>query len=111
MSFSINPPFIHEFHTILVVAEADGVFSRNTKTTGLHPSTSDPIVKDDVNIVGVFVPSKRLMISLSSDNVLDFMGPVRSEHLNLEVGDFINGFTSDFQYFFLRITEVVISSD
>ena len=111
MSFSINTPFIHEFHTILVVAETDGVFSRNTKTTGLHPSTSDPIVKDDVNIVGVVVPSERLMISLSSDNVLDFMGPVRSEHLNLEVGDFINGFTSDFQYFFLRITEVVISSD
>jgi hypothetical protein len=64
-----------------------------------------------VNVVGVFVAYKRLTISLSSKNVLDFMGLVRSEQVNLKVGDFINGFTSDFQYFFLHITRVVISSD
>ena len=43
--------------------------------------------------------------------VLEFVGPVRSEHQNLEVGDFVRGFTSEGQYFFHHIENILFTSN
>ena len=110
--FSLNTTFIGELHTLFVIAEADGVFSKNVETTEVWASSSDPIVKEGLNVVGVFVPTELLGISLSPDsNALEFDGPVRPEHKNLVAGDFVVGFTSEEEYFFLLVINIVSSSD
>ena len=43
--------------------------------------------------------------------VLEFVGPVRSDHQNLEVGDFVRGFTSEGQYFFHHIENILFTSN
>lgn len=43
--------------------------------------------------------------------MLEFVGPVRSEHQNLEVGDFVRGFTSKGQYFFHHIENILFTSN
>ena len=110
--FSLNTTFIGELHTLLVIAEADGVFSKNVEATEVRASFSDPIVKEDINFVGVFVPTELLNISFSPDsNVLEFDGPVRLEHKSLVVGDYVVGFTPELDYFCLLVINVVLSSD
>ena len=114
--FSLNTTFDGELHTILVIAEVDGMYSRNVEPTEIYSTISSPTIKDDVNIVGVFIPTENLDIfvskTLSTNNsLLEFIGPVRSEHKNLTLGDFVRGFTSEGDPFFLLVIEVVVSSD
>ncbi len=64
--FSVNTAFLGELHTIFVIAEADGVFSTNSDATEIYASSSDPIMKDGVNIVGMFVPTQNLNITITA---------------------------------------------
>ncbi len=64
--FSVNTTFLGELHTIFVLAEAGGVFSTNSDATEIYASSSDPIMKDGVNIVGVFVPTQNLTITIAA---------------------------------------------
>jgi hypothetical protein len=109
--FSLNTTYDGELHTLLVIAEADGVFSRNVESTVVYASSSDPVLKEDVSIVGVFFPTENLNVTLSSNNsVLEFDGPVRQEHLSLTAGEYIIGYTTEFVLFTLLIINVEESS-
>lgn len=110
--FTLNTTFHGELHTLLVIAEVDGVYSRNTDATDLYASESDPVMKEDVNIVGIFVPTDNLDIIVSPDNtILEFDGPVRQEHKDLAVGDYCLGFSTSKEIFMLLVTSIVESSD
>ena len=75
-NFSLNTTFIGELHTLSVIAEAGGVFSKNVEATKVRASSLDPIVKEGVKFVDVFVPTELLDISLSPvSNALEFDGP------------------------------------
>ena len=45
-NFSLNTTFIGELHTLSVIAEAGGVFSKNVEATKVRASSLDPIVKE-----------------------------------------------------------------
>ncbi|KAL3787484.1 hypothetical protein HJC23_001134 [Cyclotella cryptica] len=110
--FSFNTTAYGELHSILVIAEVDGVFSRNREATELYSSASDPVMKEHVNIVGIFVPSDLLNITVREDNkVIVFDGPVREEHKNLVVGDYIFGFSTSLEVFCLLVTSIIEFSD
>ena len=64
--FSVNTTFLGELHTVFVIAEADGIFSTNSDATEIYASSSDPIMKDGINIVGMFVPTQDLTITITS---------------------------------------------
>jgi hypothetical protein len=64
--FSLNTTFLGELHTVFVIAEADGVFSTNVEATELYASSSNPVMKEGVNIVGMFIPTENLTISITA---------------------------------------------
>jgi hypothetical protein len=63
---SLITTFLGELHTVFVIAEADGVFSINTMATEIVASSSDPVMKDGVNVVGMFIPTQNLTISITA---------------------------------------------
>ena len=111
--FDLNTTFYGEAHALLVIAEVDGVLSRNANGIEVYASEVDPVVKEDVNIVGIFVPTDRLEVRVSEDNtMLEFDGPVRQEHKDLVAGDYVYGISSaPNEEFFLLVTSVIESSD
>lgn len=109
---SLHTEFHGELHTLFVLAEVEGVLSSNTEDTELVASELEPMLNDNINLVGVFIPTTRLNVTLSADNsVLEFDGPVRQEHKNLSSGDYVLGFTSELQVFCLQVIEVMLTSD
>jgi hypothetical protein len=112
LEFTFNTTLYGEMHSILVIAEVNGVFSRNTEATSLYSSEADPVLKEGVNIVGIFVPTENLLIKVSDDSkVLEFDGPVRQEHKDLVMGDYVLGLSTSLEIFCLLVTSVVESSD
>lgn len=110
--FTLNTTFYGELHSLLVLAEVDRVFSRNTDATYLYSSKSDPVMKEDVNIVGIFVPTEHLDIKFTTDSkILEFDGSIRQEHKNLVVGDYALGFSSSLEIFCLLVTSIIETSD
>ena len=111
--FDLNTTFYGKAHALLVIAEVDGVLSRNANGIEVYASEVDPVVKEDVNIVGIFVPTDRLEVRVSEDNtMLEFDGPVRQEHKDLVAGDYVYGISSSpNEEFFLLVTSVIESSD
>eukprot|EP00985_Skeletonema_marinoi_P007176 scaffold3135_cov181-Skeletonema_marinoi.AAC.1 len=122
--FELNTTFYGELHSIIVIAEVDGVYSRNTDGIDVYASEMDPVLKEDVNIVGIFVPTNLLTITINEDNtMIEFDGPVRQEHKDLAVGDYVYGISNSSsietgtalgtknEEFLLLVTSVVESSD
>ena len=109
---SLNTTYHGELHTLLVIAEVDDVLSRNNEATSVYVSSSDPIRKDNLKIVGVFFPTENLNVTLNADNsLLQFNGPVRQEHLDLTEGEYILGYTTDFNLFLLLVLDIVEASN
>jgi hypothetical protein len=99
-------------HSLLVTAELNGLFSKNTATTEIIVSSSTPHVRDGIDVIGIFAPSENLDIVLGVPNSLEdphdllFAGPLQSDHFNLIVGDHIFGFSSEASPFIRRINEI-----
>jgi len=110
--FVVTTPYLGQVHTLLVTAHLDGNNSPNTLSRQVVVSSSDPHIRDDVRVVGVFFPTVRLEIQVETvpegtEHALSFVGPVSIEAQNLEVGDIMTGFTSEFDPFVRRVLEIV----
>jgi hypothetical protein len=109
--FELNTTFYGKMHSLLVIAEVEGVYSRNTDAIDVYASEVDPVLKENLNIVGIFIPTDLLDITVNEDNsMIEFDGPVRQEHKDIVAGDYVWGITRS-QEFFLLVTSVVESSD
>ena len=106
---------------VFMSANYDGTYSTNTGSSRLHVSNDNPLFKDSVNVVGLFVPiPNNLTITVddilpsdsSSDHFVNFTGgPFTSETEGLQPGDYIIGFDSEYFKSFLRyVVEKVESS-
>lgn len=106
----IETPFYGQNHSLLVKAQYNGEYSTNTKSTVVVASSMDPHIRDEVNVVGVFIPTPRVVITLevAADvpHQLSFIGPVAPQARDLKVGDIVTGFTSDFDPFTRRIVAI-----
>ena len=113
----LNSTFHGELHSLLVVAELNGLFSQNTANTEIEVSDTSPKLQEGVDIKGIFVPSEDLQITLDtvdSEDLLhdlSFAGSLQQEHLDLNVGDNIFGISSEVSNFFRRIIAVKHSAD
>jgi hypothetical protein len=109
---SVETPYFGEKHSLLVTAQVGGEYSTNTRSKAIVASRSDYHIRDEVNVVGVFFPTSRLVIKMDDvsdgmEHSLSFIGPVSTHAQNLTVGDFITGFTSEFDPFARRILEII----
>ena len=62
-------------HTFFMTAELNGVYSKNTALTQIVVSSESPKLKAGVNIVGIFVPSKTINITLAPTGFEDSRSP------------------------------------
>ena len=60
----VESPYFGQEHSLLVKVQFGGEYSANTKTNSIVVSENSPHVRDDVNVVGVFVPTPRVLIIL-----------------------------------------------
>jgi hypothetical protein len=109
---SVETPYLGEKHSLLVTAQVGGEYSTNTRSKVIVASRSDPHIRDEVNVVGVFFPTSRLDIKVDNvpdgtEHSLSFIGPVSTQAQNLNVGDFMTGFTSEFNPFSGGILEII----
>ncbi len=117
LEIELNSAYVGELHSLLVVAELDGLFSKNTLTTRIRVSDTSPKLREGVEIKGIFVPSEDLQITLGTPNSIDlphnlsFAGSLEQEHLALSVGDNIFGFNSKACNFLRNIVAVEESSN
>ena len=107
---SVETPFYGKEHSLLVKAQYNDDYSLSTKWKVVVASGKDPHVQDGVNVVGVFIPTPRVTITLEVtgdiEHQLSFIGPVAPQALNLVVGDIVTGFTNNFTSFARRIVGV-----
>jgi hypothetical protein len=107
---TVNTTYAGEIHTLIVIAEADGVFSSNTEATKLYASSTNPVPK--VNVTQIFIPTEKLNITVSQKNkLLTFDGSIRPEHRNLTSGDYVYGITSKRRIFYLLVVKQINSTD
>jgi len=112
-TISIATPFSGEVHSLLVTAQdGSGEYSSNIASRKIVASSVDPHIREDINVVGVFLPTSRLDIEeedspVGTEHTLSFTGPVSVEAQSLTVGDFITGFTSDLDPFVLSIVDTI----
>jgi hypothetical protein len=111
-TISIETPFLGQEHSLIVIAQESGDYSSNSRSKVVVAARSDPHIRDEINVVGVFFPTKRLEIRLAdvpeeTEHTLAFAGPVAIEATNLMVGDVVTGFTSKFDPFVRRILKIV----
>jgi hypothetical protein len=111
----IESTYYDEVHTILVTAQANGVFSSNKNSRQVVVSSMDPHVRDGVNVVGLFVPTAGWTIEVEDapegvPHSLSFAGAVSPQAQSLIAGDYITGLTSQIRPFTRRIVEVIQST-
>lgn len=109
---SVETPYLGRNHSLLVKAQFDGAYSDNTLSKIVGASTSDPHIRDDVGVVGVFFPTSRLDILVEdvphlTEHTLSFIGPVSTQSRDLIVGDIITGFSTDFDPFSRRVLAII----
>jgi len=116
--FSYNTTFYStdygETKSLLMIAEIDGVFSTNTEADEVTICRVDPRFKPDIDLIGIFIPTNTIEISLEIApngviHTLVFSGTLSTIAQNLEAGNLITGFTSEMQPFVRRVVEVVIA--
>jgi hypothetical protein len=105
---SVNSSFLGEKHSLLVTAQLDGSYSTNTQSKSIVVARTDPHIRDDINLVGFFIPTSCLKITMdivpsTMERKLSFQGAVSVEAQNLIVGDYITGVTSLLDTFVSRI--------
>ena len=119
---SVNSTCYGELHTILVTARLDRLVSNNAAGTNIVVASVDPQLQPDINLVGIFIPTKHVDILLEDvDNVtidhngqvqkLSFVGAVSLEAQGLEAGDYVTGFASDLKAFSSQVIEVLPTSN
>jgi hypothetical protein len=111
----IISPYEGELHTLMVTAEKGGKHSTSLKSVEVTVSSSDPHIRDEVNVVGLFIPTSRVDISIedspdSTEHTLSFIGPVAPEAQALKIGDFVTGLSSNFRPFVCRIITITENS-
>ena len=111
---TVTTPYLGEVQTILVTARLNDITVSNLRFKQVIVSKVDPSVRDDINVVGLFLPTQRVTIRVEnptlgshSDHFVWFEGPVATEARNLEVGDIVTGLTSDLEPFVRRILKIV----
>jgi len=116
------PDFMHgKVVDVFMSANYDGTYSTNTNSPRLHISNDNPLFKDSINVVGLFVPiPNNLTITVddilpadtSRDHFVNFTGgPFTNETEGLQPGDYIIGFDSEyFKSFLRRVVEKIDSS-
>ena len=111
---TINCENYGEIHTVLVTAQLGGVYSSNTRPTKVTVAVTSPKIRDDVTIVGLFVPTLNVDITVtdysSIQNTVKFFGSVAEEAQSLVPGIIITGFSSDIVPFIRRVVTVTRTS-
>ena len=100
---------------MLVTAKLGGVYSSNTASSKVTVAVSDPQIRDDVTVVGLFIPSANVEIAIIGDrdaqqHGVTFSGSVAIEAQNLVPGNIITGLSSDFLVFARRVVEITQAS-
>jgi hypothetical protein len=107
---TINSAQLGVVHTVLVTAQLGGVYSSNTASSKVIVAASDPVVRDDVTIIGLFLPTLNVDIEISGNpdvgEIVTFSRSVAVEAQNLAVGNIITGFTSDLTPFVRRVVSI-----
>ena len=118
------PDLMHDkIVDVFMSAKYDGTYSTNADSSRIHISNNNPLFKDSVNVVGLFVPivgNNSLIITVddivasdtSSNHYVNFTGgPFTNETETLEPDDYMIGFDSVyFKSFLRRVVQKVSSS-
>ena len=104
----INSTYLGEVHSLLVLAEVEGLISSNRSPSTLTVASNSPVLTEGVVIKSFFVPTDALTIELDQ-NKLTFLGALGANHTGLQENDYIVGETSNNEYFVKRILEVIRS--
>ncbi|GFH50342.1 hypothetical protein CTEN210_06818 [Chaetoceros tenuissimus] len=106
LSETISSTYYGIRHYLLVIAEAQGIFSRNTNAFSVSLSAVSPVIYSNVTIKGFFVPTDALDISMDGYD-LKFTGALLDNHLDIQVGDFLTGMSSNEEIFVVTVLQVV----
>jgi hypothetical protein len=109
---AIESPYSRELHTLLVTAKVGDLYSNNTAATKIVVAANSPLLKADINIVGIFFPTLRWMIEVDDvangvEHTLKFSGDVSSFARNLAPGDYVSGFSSELRPFLRLVVAIV----
>ena len=100
-----------ETKLLLMIVEMKGLFSKNTEPDEVVISRADSRFKEDIDLIGMFIPTDTIDISLevASSGMLHtlvFSGTLSSIAQNLQKGNYITGFTTQMGPFIRRVVEV-----
>jgi hypothetical protein len=114
---SINSTNVGQVHTLLITAQVYGVYSTNTRGSKVNVARFSPHIRDEVHIIGIFVPTETISIDvddapLGEEHQVTFSGSgVTDEAKSLKMGDYFSGFTSELDSFIRLVLEQVVMED
>ncbi|KAL7558655.1 hypothetical protein ACA910_010031 [Epithemia clementina (nom. ined.)] len=110
-NFTITSTDYGEEKRVFVAANIGGIYSSNKLSQHVTVVTVSPHIRDEVNLVGLFVPTLNLEIRVeeapnNTEHRLSFAGAVSLEAQGLIAGDYITGMDSDLVPFIRRVVRV-----